>query len=262
MVATCAFNLGALMFVQALQRRQELALRTALGAAGHRLLRLAVVEGAALGILGAVAGLTLAAGIVRAIVASAPILQVPRLSVVDLPTDIAWSIGAACVLGAGTVRDTTGAVVPRTNVTAIDTETATRTTVQSNYAGVYTFPRLRPGAYRVDFQRDGFRPLAHDGVQLLVATPTTLDVVLTVGDVTQEVSVVGASVPAINRLDATTGHTFTAAQIEALPFAARNPTNLLPLQPGVLFTGNSDPDQLLFGSAPRGLETQVTETER
>lgn len=156
----------------------------------------------------------------------------------------------------GTVRDSSGAVIPGATLTATDTETGARTIVQSGATGTYTFPRLRPGTYRVDIQLDGFRPQVHDGITLHVATPVRLDVVLTIGELTQEVTVVGTGVPAINRLDATTGQTFTAAQIEALPFAARNPTNLLSLQPGVLFTGNSDPDLLLFGSAPRGLETQ------
>ncbi len=156
----------------------------------------------------------------------------------------------------GAVRDATGAVLPGATITATDLATGTETTVQSDASGTYLFARVRPGIYRIEIQLAGFRPQVRPEVAVLVATPVTMDVVLDVGELTQEVSVVGSSLPRINRVDATTGQTFTTAQIEALPFAARNPTNLLTLQPGVLFTGNSDPDQLLFGSAPRGLETQ------
>lgn len=156
----------------------------------------------------------------------------------------------------GTVRDATGAVLPGVVVTATDTATTTETTVHTDNAGQYVFPRLRPGTYDLVLQLTGFGPHRRTAIEVPVATPVTVDVVLEVGELAQEVSVVGSVAPRINRLDATTGQTFTAGQIQALPFAARNPTNLLTLQPGVLFTGNSDPDQLLFGSAPRGLETQ------
>src|SRR2546426_11713695 len=49
----------------------------------------------------------------------------------------------------GFVRDTTGAVVPGTTVTAKHTETGLTRTVQTNEEGGYTMPSLPVGSYEV-----------------------------------------------------------------------------------------------------------------
>lgn len=99
MAVSCGFNLTALMLVQATERRQELGVRLALGADRHRVVRLTVVEGAALGLLGAAVGLGLTTSILRLLVTAAPMLQIPRLAAVDLPASHALAFAGSCVLG-------------------------------------------------------------------------------------------------------------------------------------------------------------------
>src|SRR5206468_2401184 len=50
---------------------------------------------------------------------------------------------------AGTVVDSTGAIIPGAKVTATQTETNTTTTVTSNESGYFLFPKLQPGTYNV-----------------------------------------------------------------------------------------------------------------
>ena len=62
----------------------------------------------------------------------------------------------------GEVRDSTGAVVPGATVTVTNRATnATRTTA-SNSVGLFDFPALPPGNYRVKSELDGFRTATRD----------------------------------------------------------------------------------------------------
>src|SRR5207244_7270654 len=57
----------------------------------------------------------------------------------------------------GSVRDTTGAVIPGTTVTAKHVETGLTRTVQTNEEGGYTMPQLPVGSYEVTAEKPGFK---------------------------------------------------------------------------------------------------------
>jgi Carboxypeptidase regulatory-like domain len=57
----------------------------------------------------------------------------------------------------GTILDPTGAVIPGAKVVAINTETDSRQTTESNAQGFYSFPALPVGHYDVDIQARGFK---------------------------------------------------------------------------------------------------------
>jgi hypothetical protein len=97
----------------------------------------------------------------------------------------------------------------------------------------------------------GFRTFVHEGLRLLVATPARLDIELQVGPLTEEVTVRATAVSTLNTEDASGGNPFVETEVLRLPFVARNPVSLLTLQPGVVFTGESDTDQLFMGSVER-----------
>ena len=92
----------------------------------------------------------------------------------------------------------------------------------------------------------GFRSIVREKVELLVATDRKLDFQLELGEVNQSI-VVSEAPPALNTQDATVGNAFNEQEVKELPFLARNVVNLLTLQPGVVFTGNSDTDRLSQG---------------
>jgi len=84
LLIACA-NVANLLLVRAESRQQELAIRAALGAGSSRIARELVLESVTLGILGGVAGLALAAGALRVLVALAP-GNLPRIE--DITLDI------------------------------------------------------------------------------------------------------------------------------------------------------------------------------
>uniref|UniRef100_UPI00397BE943 FtsX-like permease family protein n=1 Tax=Salmonella sp. SAL4432 TaxID=3159887 RepID=UPI00397BE943 len=65
-------NAAGLLTARASQRRSELAMRTALGASGSRLLRLLLIESVLLAIAGGALGLGVASAAIRAVRAAGP----------------------------------------------------------------------------------------------------------------------------------------------------------------------------------------------
>src|SRR2546426_7837751 len=83
----------------------------------------------------------------------------------------------------GAVRDTTGAVVPGTTVTAKHTETGLTRTVQTNEEGGYTMPSLPVGSYELTAEKPGFKQQVRRGINLVVAQEAVVNVTLEVGDI-------------------------------------------------------------------------------
>jgi hypothetical protein len=169
----------------------------------------------------------------------------------------------------GDVTDPQGAAVAGAKVTVTPAGSATGRSVDTDANGHYQFQALPPGVYSVRVEIKGFRSTVQENVELQVATTRKLDIKLELGEVAQVIEVTGGA-PAINTQDATTGNPFDEKEVKELPFLARNVVNLLTLQPGVVFTGNSDTDRLSQGdistldgregvvNGVRGNQTNVT----
>ncbi len=148
----------------------------------------------------------------------------------------------------GQVTDPTGAAVAGATVELTNTGNNGTRSTKTDDQGSYYFTQLTPGTYRVKVTKEGFKVSLEGKVSVEVATPTRLDFHLELGSVAQQVTIESAAAPTINTQDATVGNTFNEQDIKDLPILARNIVNLLTLQPGVVFTGMSDTDQLNMGS--------------
>src|SRR6266481_2874549 len=180
----------------------------------------------------------------------------------------AWAQTGTTALN-GDVTDPQGAAIAGAKVTVTPAGSATGRSVDTDASGHYQFQALPPGVYSVRVEIKGFRSSVQENVELQVATTRKVDFKLELGEVNQVVEVSGAA-PAINTQDATTGNAFDENEVKQLPFLARNVVNLLTLQPGVVFTGNSDTDRLSQGdistldgregavNGVRGNQTNVT----
>ena len=93
----------------------------------------------------------------------------------------------------GLVKDATGSAVPGANMTLVDASTGINITTRTNEAGVYEFPNVRVGSYKVTAEKAGFSLAAAGGVVVSVSTRTRVDLNLTVGEVTQTVEVTGST---------------------------------------------------------------------
>ncbi len=163
----------------------------------------------------------------------------------------------------GTVTDPSGAVIPGATIEITNVATGAVMTTESNEVGVYRFPQVVPGTYRLRATAEGLVQVGIANIQLLVNQPTTIDVQFTeVGSVSEIVSV-EAETAQINTVDASMGNAMGTRPILQLPFSARNVVNLLSLQPGVAYsrdTPSPDPDDTRHGSVNGGRSDQANIT--
>lgn len=89
----------------------------------------------------------------------------------------------------GTVKDSTGAVVPDTNITVVNEGTGVERRFQSLSTGDYEIPNLVAGAYRVEANQSGFKRFARTGVVLDAGRTVRIDVQLEVGQLSEQVQV-------------------------------------------------------------------------
>ena len=98
-----------------------------------------------------------------------------------------WAQATAQISGAA--KDQSGAVLPGVEIRVTQTDTGiTRDTV-TNESGFYVLPNLPIGPYRLEAALPGFRTYAQTGIVLVVNSDPTLNVVLEVGQVSEQVEV-------------------------------------------------------------------------
>ncbi|HZJ43641.1 MAG TPA: carboxypeptidase-like regulatory domain-containing protein [Pyrinomonadaceae bacterium] len=137
----------------------------------------------------------------------------------------------------GTVTDLQGRAVSGANVTLSNAQKNFSRTQVTNENGNYVFTALPPGDYRMDVEAQGFKKASVTDIHALIDTPSTFDVQMEVGNISETVSVVAGGDAPINTSDATIGNTFESRRITELPLNAGNVVGLLSLQPGVTRTG-------------------------
>jgi outer membrane receptor protein involved in Fe transport len=132
----------------------------------------------------------------------------------------------------GTVKDASGAVIPHASVVLQNVESGVTQKGTTNDAGIYVFPGVLPGRYTLSVSKPGFKTTSQKEFTLYVNQTATFNFVLTVGQVTQTVTVQATGI----HLEASTAELGTAistTQVNNLPLNGRNFTQLLELTPGV-----------------------------
>ena len=138
----------------------------------------------------------------------------------------------------GTVKDTSGAVVPSAMVTAKNLDTGLSRTVNTETDGSYRFSALPVGNYEVDVEHAGFNKETRTGLTLTVAQEAVVNVTLNVGTTPQTVQVT-AEAPQVDTTSSTLGGLVTEQKIEELPLNGRNFLDLTSLQTGVSSVGST-----------------------
>ncbi|MGH9721768.1 MAG: carboxypeptidase regulatory-like domain-containing protein, partial [Bryobacteraceae bacterium] len=137
---------------------------------------------------------------------------------------------AARVLG--TVKDTSDSVVPNAQVVMVNTATNARAEVRSDAGGNYVAAQLTPGQYRIEVEAAGFKKFLREGLTLAVDQQARVDIVLSVGAVTESV-IVTANAPLLEATTSSVGKVVDNKRIMALPLNTRNVYSLVFLTPGV-----------------------------
>jgi Carboxypeptidase regulatory-like domain/TonB-dependent Receptor Plug Domain len=141
----------------------------------------------------------------------------------------AQSAGTGAITG--TLTDPQGRAVPGATVTATSAATNQERTEMTGSSGDYKFSLLNPGTYRLKFTAAGFKTTEVSGVNVTTTETTTVDKVLEVGTITQTVTV-ESSVETLQTESSTLGTTVSGSQINALPMANGNYTEILSLSAG------------------------------
>ena len=133
----------------------------------------------------------------------------------------------------GTLRDSTGAVVPGAQVTARNEATGITYRQTTTSSGLYAFAAMPAASYTITAEMTGFKTINRTGNLLVVGTPLTVDLTLEVGLAAEVVNVESTAV-AVQTENATIGNVVSEKAIKELPLNGRNPLNLLVLEPGVV----------------------------
>src|SRR5215213_8319755 len=131
----------------------------------------------------------------------------------------------------GEVKDSTGGVVPGATVTVTNTATNATRTTQSNAVGLYDFPALPPGTYKVKSELEGFRTVERD-LELQVQQTARVNFTLELGTIS-EMATVTAMSPLVETTNATIGTVIENRRIVELPLNGRNYLQLVALSPNV-----------------------------
>jgi hypothetical protein len=132
----------------------------------------------------------------------------------------------------GTVRDSSGGVVPNAAVTVTNQATGVTSSTRTNAAGAYEVLALIPGTYRATAVAAGFRKQVQIGIVIHVQSRMAVNFRLTVGSVQQQV-VVTSSPELLQTQTAEVGQAISSQEIVDLPLNGRRYSDLALLEPGV-----------------------------
>jgi hypothetical protein len=131
----------------------------------------------------------------------------------------------------GIVKDPQGNVISGAAITLTSLATNAARTSTTSSEGVFSFEAVPVGDYKVEVEASGFKKAVVTDIHALVARPTSVEVLLEIGNVAETVTIsAGSAELLVNREDATLGNNFVRQQILQLPLEARNVPSLLTLQ--------------------------------
>jgi carboxypeptidase family protein/TonB-dependent receptor-like protein len=128
----------------------------------------------------------------------------------------------------GTARDQSGAVLPGVEIHATQVDTGTVRDAITNETGSYVLTNLPIGPYKLEASLPGFRTYVQSGIVLQVNASPSVNVVLEVGQITEQVEV-QANAALVETRTAGVGQVVENARILELPLNGRAVVELVAL---------------------------------
>ncbi|AXC09784.1 Oar protein [Acidisarcina polymorpha] len=133
----------------------------------------------------------------------------------------------------GIVADRTNAAVPGATVTVSQVTTGYSQTAKTSATGEYSFPSLPVGSYQLTVEMTGFNEYVQKGIVLEVGQAANQNVTLSVGGVSQQVTV-EANASLVTTDDPAVGQVIEQRSIQGLPLNGREAQQLVFLVPGAV----------------------------
>src|SRR5713226_3610341 len=145
----------------------------------------------------------------------------------------------------GRIADPSKAVVADAKIAAFSTATNFRYEATTTTAGEYYLTNLRPGSYRLEIEKPGFKKLIKPDVILHVQDALEIDFAMTIGAASDSITVESGA-PLVNTESATVSTVADQTFVENLPLNGRSFQTLIALTPGVVVTATRSSDQGQF----------------
>jgi hypothetical protein len=155
----------------------------------------------------------------------------------SLVANFAWAQSESATVS-GQVVDPSGLNISGAQVRLVDIDRDTSTSVPTNSTGLYTFPSVRPGRYRMEVIAAGFKVVNVTGITVNVQDHLEQNFKLAVGSVSESVTVAGGA-PLVDTESATVSTVVDRNFAENLPLNGRSFQTLIQLTPGVVLTTSS-----------------------
>jgi hypothetical protein len=147
----------------------------------------------------------------------------------------------------GDVKDSQGGVLPGVTVTATSPAQIGALVAVTNEAGIYRFPSVPPGEYRLAFELPGFQNVVREGVRITLGFNAQVNVQLGVATLQETVTVSGES-PVIDTSATRVQTNYDQQQLASIP-NARDMWSLLSTTPSVTL------NRVDVGGATMGTQT-------
>src|SRR5713101_5180595 len=145
----------------------------------------------------------------------------------------------------GRIADPSKAVIADAKVAAISAATNFRYEATTTTSGEYYLANLRPGSYRLEIEKPGFKKLIKPDVILHVQDALAIDFEMALGPASETITVESGA-RLLNTESATVSTVIDRTFVENLPLNGRSFQTLILLTPGVVVTATAFDDQGQF----------------
>ena len=149
-----------------------------------------------------------------------------------LPSAVGAQTSEATI--SGVVTDATGGALPGVTVTAVHGQTGQRHSATTNTEGFYAIRPLPIGPYMVEAELSGFQKYRREGLTLTTGTSVPLDVKLSIGAMTDTVTV-RAEAPLLEGRTSEISQLIESRSVEEIPLGDRRSMNLIKLTGAAVF---------------------------
>src|SRR5437879_525018 len=172
------------------------------------------------------------------------------LATIFLLASVTWAAVGGSI--SGTVKDSTGGVIPGAMITVTNTAVRTAFKTMTDNRGYFSFPNLAVGRYDLTIEATGFKPQKKSGLVIDVNTALEMNATIEVGDITQEVSVstdIAAEAVQVDTVSTQLGEVVTGTEMTTVALNGRSFTDLLALQPGIVPMSTQQPNSIVMAGA-------------